>query len=213
MANSKGRRKLRRQLQEAGLGHLLQSAPPSPQSSGLSSGKGNDPPRRRFSVSGILGKIPAASWVILVFLATAMTLLEGYPWLSVSRGATLDPANPLSLMFDVKNEGYSPAESLDADCTFWFEMIGTGMSGHASDVTTPFPNFADTLYHSGTATLPCFRSIGLSRNALPLASADVRVKVSYFVWPFFCSFCKRHQTFRFKGAVSGDLPMQWSLVN
>jgi hypothetical protein len=116
-------------------------------------------------------------------------------------------------MYDIKNEGLLPAVSLDADCSFSFDMTGKGMSGSVSDMSTPYPNFSDTLRHSGTVTLPCFQSIDLRSSALPLASAVMKTRVSYFVWPFTCSFCKRHQTFRFKGSVRGDLPMQWTFVH
>jgi len=43
------------------------------------------------------------------FLATAITLLEGYPWLSIYEESQLDPANPLPTLFNVANEGHRPA--------------------------------------------------------------------------------------------------------
>jgi hypothetical protein len=98
-------------------------------------------------------------------------------------------------MYDVKNEGILPAVSLDAMCTYNFELNGKGVSGSFSNMSTPYPAFFDSLHHSATATLPCFQSIDLRSSALPVASADMKTQVSYYVWPFTCSFCKRHQTF------------------
>jgi hypothetical protein len=210
MASKRGRKRKQKQLRAAERSRPPippKQPPPPPSSIPLS---GPDDPQNPKRFWGIARKFLRQLMLVLGALGTIAGLFAIYPWLSISRGPFLDPSNPLSTMYDVTNEGLLPAVSLDADCTFWFEMTGTGVSGHASDVTTPFPNFADNLYHSGTATLPCFRSIGLGRTALPLASADMRARVSYFVWPFICSFCKRHQTFRFKGSVRGDLPMQWT---
>lgn len=42
---------------------------------------------------------------IIVFATLAITLLEGYPWLSIQTDAILDPSNAYSQMFSIANEG------------------------------------------------------------------------------------------------------------
>src|ERR1039457_2409174 len=59
---------------------------------------------------------PRWAWVVLVFLATVITLLEGYPWLSVEEGPLLDPNNAYSELFLLKNDGYIPITDLRVIC-------------------------------------------------------------------------------------------------
>jgi hypothetical protein len=56
------------------------------------------------------------AWALAVFAATVVSLLEGYPWLSIQEGPLLDPSNPYSEMFSVSNGGYVPITDLDASC-------------------------------------------------------------------------------------------------
>lgn len=212
MANSRDRRKLRRQLQEAGLGHLLKppASPSSPTSEQARATRSSVP----LPSNEKLGKIERHRrwiWGTIVFFATILGLVEAYPWLSVSRGPLLDPANPFSTMYDISNGGFLPVVALDAECKYWFKLTGPGAGGDFNNVGSVYPNFADILYHSGVATLPCFRSIDLERVSLA-PEAQMTAKISYFVWPFTCSSCKRQRTFRFKGVAIKGFPMQWTEI-
>src|ERR1700730_9517027 len=101
MANSKGRRKLRRILQEQGLS-VPQPAPVTPRT---------PEPSIPF-----WKRIPGWLYGAVVALSVLITTLEGYPWLSVQEGPLLDPQNPYSELFSVSNGGYAPVSNLGAYC-------------------------------------------------------------------------------------------------
>lgn len=87
MANSRGKRAIRRALQEVGLGWLLKTTP--------------QPPPKSF-----WKKIPATVYAAVGGLALLITLLGGYPWLSIEETGFLDPDNPYSQTFVVSDGGY-----------------------------------------------------------------------------------------------------------
>jgi hypothetical protein len=101
MASSRDRRKLRRMLQEAGLS--LPRVPPS------------KPPTKEPSPF-FWKKIPAWVYLCIGALSIVITLLEGYPWLSIEEGGFLEPSNPYSKMFKATNSGYLPVTHLTAQC-------------------------------------------------------------------------------------------------
>lgn len=200
MANSRGRRKLRRLLQEAGLGHLLK--PLEPAAEGGTDGTDQRKP-------GLFRRIRLGGWLLLGVLATAITLLEGYPWLSITQDYGLNENNPYQTMFYVTNEGYLPADDLRATCT---EAMGDSARNDWNFNTGDEEQFADRLYHSGRATLPCYRHIVMKGPWPRFVRTQLSVKVIYYVWPLTCPFCTRHQTFRMEGASDEHGKMHWAFV-
>jgi hypothetical protein len=91
IANSKSRRRTRRELQEAGLGHLLAVSSHSPLFS--------KPARSRFWV-----KFPVSAWTCIGLLTAVITLLEGYSWLELQKDESLSPKNPFKTMFVIANQ-------------------------------------------------------------------------------------------------------------
>ena len=139
MANSKGRRKVRRERTRLGL-------PPLPQVERKSHIETHATGR------GIWKKIPAWAYFIVVAASVGITLVEGYPWLSVEKDELLDPGNPYSQTFVVVNGGYIPVTDLDADCTPDFVTSAeSGMGG----ISVKSLKFADSIPHDGRATISC----------------------------------------------------------
>src|ERR1700683_16890 len=108
MANSRGRRKLRKQLQEAGLGSLLVLPSPIPAP--------KTPPFWK--------RVLAVGSAFLGVAGALITIAGSYPWLSVDRGDLIDPTNPFSELFEVRNDGYIPVTHLDALCVANFSSSG-----------------------------------------------------------------------------------------
>jgi hypothetical protein len=164
--------------------------------------------RRAKALRSLWSRVPRSLWGGLVLVTLVITLLEGYPWLSVEEGASLDSQNPLRTLFSVTNDGYLPVTKLDAACAPNYEGSG-GI--HISRNTHLFPEFADYLAHSGRATLPCFKVIDLpTRKTI---DADLTVIISYSVWPVAWRFLRRHQAFRFKTIEGNDGQLHWAYVN
>src|ERR1700676_2067085 len=108
MGNSRGRRKLRRLLQEQGLSMPRKSPAPKSKAVSISFWK----------------KIPHWIYYAVVFLTLVITSLEGYPWLSIQRSGMLYANNPYSEMFEISNSGYIPLTHLTAVCIPRFQAAG-----------------------------------------------------------------------------------------
>jgi hypothetical protein len=203
MANSRDRRKLRRQPREAPLGQQLQTPlPRNPESKVVSDQVRGQYPLRR---------IPAWGWLCVVVLATAITLLEGYPWLSVQEGERLDPSNPFSELLLVSNEGYVPLVHLDALCqlNLTFEngqWMHTGPQGGFL-----FEDFSEYLGHGNRATIPCFRSLDTGGRKIK-PGATLTVRLSYAFPGLNLRFLRRSQSFRLKSVVGVDGLPHWTFM-
>lgn len=196
MANSRGRRRLRRQLQEAGLGHLLET--PSQRSPTINASQTSPPFWKR---------IPAWIYALLGGLAIVVTLLEGYPWLSVEEGPILEPHNPLSEMFQVVNGGYVTVTDLDAHCIVTMES-----THHVSfnDSGFNFPGFANYLAHDGRTTIPCFRSI---RGLEFLDGSKLDIVITYAMFHANIKFLRKSQTFHFKSVADRQGLLHWQFLS
>jgi hypothetical protein len=195
MANSRDRRKLRRQLQEAGLGHLL-TPPPSP-----------SPPTPLPTDGPFWRKIPGWVWWIVTFFATLITLLGGYPWLSVEEGPLLDPNNAYTELFLLKNEGYIPITDLQVICTPTFLLGQARFGWEGVSLGLPIkPNVV--LAHDGTITLPCFQTVGLVGEHMSAGSTlDIRITYAFFHLNFHP--LRRIQSFHFKSVIGTDHAQHW----
>src|SRR5690348_13377828 len=100
--------------------------------------------------------VPRWIWIWIVAFSVLITLAEAFPWLSVQNGRILDPRNPYSELFTLKNEGYVPVTDLTAICMMSF--TDTHENGF-SDTKVTYPNFAKYMPHAASATIPCFRSV------------------------------------------------------
>src|SRR5664279_5448986 len=98
-------------------------------------------------------RIPKPIYAVLGIAALAVTLLEGYPWLSIQEGSLTDPGNPFSEMFKVVNGGYVPVTNLDAVCLLGGEQPGRVYisPGAYKIIQTGFANY---LEHDKAATIP-----------------------------------------------------------
>src|ERR1700732_580703 len=111
MANSKGRRKLKRMLQEAGLGSLL-AIPAQP----------TQPPASK----SILRRTLYCLYWFCSICAIAIGISQGYPWLRLERDYSLNPSNPFAQRWLLVNGGYIPLTDLDADCSANATQRATG---------------------------------------------------------------------------------------
>ena len=199
MANSRGRRKLRRMLQEAGL--TLPQPPPA------------KPPQQRFAnIWVVLKKIPRWSYFFAGILAVLVGIVQGYPWLSIEEGYLLDPSNPYSELFVVKNTGYIPVTHLDALCNLNF----TTNAGGEMRMAKPgfgfmFPDFADSLGHEDKRTPPCFRVVGTSEGVKE--GATLVITITYSLWKFNARVFRRSQTFRFRSVSATDGSQHWEFLS
>jgi len=180
------------------------------------------PAQQQSSASGPtrqLRRIPGWIYAVIVFAALVITLLEGYPWLSVQEGVSLDPRNPYSELFAISNGGYAPVSDLDASCEI---NLVSKLGVRATDSVVAYPKFADYLGHGGIATIPCFDTVSLDSNlsgviGLPpqdaITQADLRITITYSFYPITYKPLRRHQAFNFRGIRSADGSLKWSFVS
>jgi hypothetical protein len=201
MANSRGRRKARRMLQEAGLWPPPKRLAPPPAE--------QHAPFWKRIVAGLSG--------LLALFATLVTLAYGYPWLSIEEGGLLDSNNPYSELWTVTNHGI-PIWPVEALCITSF-TTSRGLSVQDNRFIT---SVALYLGHEQSATAPCFNSAevhpGGQRQRLVGASIDDTVRsgsliiiVSYGIlglkrWP-------RHQTFHYVSVQGADNILRWQKLS
>src|SRR6266851_7352716 len=100
-------------------------------------------------------RVPVRLYWMLGAAALVITCLEAYPWLSIEEGPLLEPQNVFSELFLVSNTGYWPIRDLSVNCAF----SGEDKKAIAfDDNILVISKFADYLPHSGSVTLPCFRT-------------------------------------------------------
>jgi hypothetical protein len=190
---------LRRALRESGLGAVLKTTPPAP-------------PLKRIP---FWKKIPVTVYLLLGALALAITLLEGYPWLSVQRDDSLSSTNPYATAFSIANEGYIPVTELDADCAVDYgdKDYTTGIR----DSVFAYHNFSRWLAHGDRATLPCLKAAAQMAALLPSAkTVDVAMLTVYVKFAFIhlnLKFLRRSQTFRFTAVRADDGTLHWIFIH
>jgi hypothetical protein len=146
----------------------------------------------------------------VVAIGLVVTLLQGYPWLSVEEGARLDDKNPYATLFSVANEGYFPVTDLNADC-----HMSPSADNHGNTFAVDFApeSFAGFLSHSQKATLPCFRTIALEGSGALSVTGDLTVTVTYSLYPFSLRILRRHQQFHFRAVSGRDGRKYWTYIN
>jgi hypothetical protein len=146
--------------------------------------------------------IPGGVYVALGVLAILITLVEGYPWLSIQEGALLSPSNPYTELFTITNQGYVPLTDLGAVCVVNLE----DPHNHISNSGQTIRNFARYLPHAGTATVPCFWAI-TARSVPSGARLDVVIWYAFYHLKF--GPLLRKQTFHFQVITGEDGVQHW----
>jgi hypothetical protein len=208
MANSRGRRKLKRLLQEQGLSVPLKvpviDAPPA--------ALPPPPPKHPSRWNRIpWGKVPGWCWTLIVIFSVLITVLEAYPWLSIQRDDSLDPSNPYATTFIVTNDGYLPITDLDVICDPEVVYNQRGMGYFSvSENDMHFPPFSSYLAHSEKTTLPCFDVLNMDTGmASGIRKANLTVTVTYaFIHPNIKPL-RRSQRFSFHGVKGKDGSWHW----
>jgi hypothetical protein len=196
MANSKGRRKLKRLLQEQGLS-LPQKVPSIPQSPQSSIKWWKRIPRRTYALVGVFG--------------LAITLFEGYPWLSLHEGGFLQPNNGLSEMWILQNDGYIPITNVGATCTSDAHFSSSQNSAilHLHNGSFAYANFAEYLGHDGTVTLPCFQVMDIDEQLHLKTGSNLTVAIDYAFYHLNFAVLRRTQKFHFVSIVGSDQVQHW----
>jgi hypothetical protein len=131
----------------------------------------------------ILGK---TIWLI----SAALALLSGYallrPHVSVEPSLSLNPVDPYTTQFTVKNENTIFATH-DIHCVCWPRQMQTGQNIGALSLG-PLPKMQHTipmLSPGGSSTVDCPPVIGgLGTSTGEVLNAELEIIVSYNQWPF-----------------------------
>jgi hypothetical protein len=183
MANSRGRRTLRRMLQEAGLSRLLEPPLPAP-----------TPPQ------SIWAMIPKWIYGFVTFFLASLALIAFLPRLSVSAALPSDPNEQLaSSTFTVLNDGHVPVTDVKSACYLWKVQGENGVhstaniQGNVGRVVIP-P--ASILRPTEGYTVPCTsEKMFYFSPPLIVKHADIAIIVYYRPWPF--TFLRSHRLYRF----------------
>jgi hypothetical protein len=204
MANSKGRRKLRRLRKEG-----RQSMPPPPPSE----------PRKEMAkpILKNIKRIPRWFYLSIVLGTLIVTLLEGYPWLSIQRDDSLSSTNPLATTFSISNEGYVPVTDLQANCTFSFGNKDSPM--HVQNNTIGYDDYFSTwLPHGATVTTPCFDALEHMaaiiigppyKDPRNFIETSLIISISYSFFHINQKRFRRLQTFHFSMVRGDDNSPHW----
>lgn len=157
--------------------------------------------------------IPSSIRWSVVTLTALITLLQGFPWLSIEEQSFLNPSNPYSQMFKVVNTGYIPITSVTAKCKSSFTANGSTIRNiNLDSLAISHSNFADYLAHEGAATIPCFDDIVLN-DVRTSKGATLEIEVTYAFYHVNLHFLRKSQIFRFQTAVGGDGNSHWVYVS
>jgi hypothetical protein len=148
----------------------------------------------------------------VVAVATALALIEAYPYLDIQKDDSLSATNPYRTMLVARNGGWIPISSVVVDC----KADTNGARFDLSDADTKLPVHG-TFWHDGKFTLGCERSIeqleipgGNNFIVLPrgsqFESAELRVSIHYS----FLIFGQRTQLFHLTGQRADDGTLHWS---
>jgi hypothetical protein len=165
MANSKGRRRIRRDLQAVGLGWLLK--PPSP------------------TTIPLWKKISSRGYLTLGLVAAMLAILTVSPSWTLSEGQQTNTADSFSTVFNVTYEGYWPVfnPTLDCDAEYRFKPSRSparGLKIHGSPQLPPM-----IIGHGRTFTTPCnWATVGMDASVQhPLVRSTIDFSLRYAIWP------------------------------
>jgi hypothetical protein len=151
-------------------------------------------------------------YICVAALSILITLLEGYPWLSVQQNDYLDPTDPYSQMFSVTNQGYIPLTDIAVHCTPNFH---TSTFFTWQDVDMLFPDTASQLAHAETVTLPCFkifRDLWLGRGPV-IPGATLRIDIEYAFYHLNMKTLRRSQSFWVRSVAGKNNSQHWEMYS
>lgn len=148
-----------------------------------------------------LKKIWQRFFAALVFLLTALALVELLPRISASAVPPFDANHPLASRWTVTNEGYLKITRTRAICFVWRVQAVVTMQNSASNPSKPTGN---VLSPGDSFTVPCSIPGMLSG---PYHSADIAIIVFYHPWPF--TFFHYRRFFRFVMRRETDGNITW----
>lgn len=201
MANSKDRRKLRRQIQEAGLGNLLHlstDSPPAPL-----------PAEARLSK-----RLLAVLSLLLAVLGGVFAFVQFYPWLEIGKDESLSSGNPFRTMFVAENQGYAFVSNIQVWCGADLKT-SDGFSFTNNNVHF---SVAGNYGHGERFTLPCTRTVALKDGQVPsamglkgarLVAAGMRVIIAYSLIELGPLHVRRSQQFYLRAVRADDGSFHW----
>ena len=202
MANSKGRRKRRRALQEAGL-YMPPEIPPVPPPIPL--------PRAPEAPNSLLRQVRERSgkWVgsFVGLIALIVAIDQWYPWLSVQQNYMVKSSNPYTESFSITNEGYAIITDLDADC-----LINTYIPGFGQSTNNHLFNdgFKDELGHASKVTVPCQSAYLITGNNRVPVGSTLDIRISYYYYHLHLWHLKPHQDFHFISVIDDEGNEHWN---
>ena len=162
-------------------------------------------------------RIPGWLYAAVCFLALVISLLGGYPWLSIQRDDSFSTTNPYGTAFSIANDGYIPVADLEAVC---YQEFGNNAHTFGSfDNDLRYPHFAQSLWHSDRATLPCFRlqnflsGPGVSQMLKASQVVNLTIFVNYAFMGFNAKILRRTQSFKFRAVAAEDGSWHWIFVH
>jgi hypothetical protein len=198
MANSNGRRKLRRQLQKAGLGEMLETLRQKP---------ATKPP---WTFSRVFGLIPTwVRWFLSVF-GVAVALVQLRPSLNLQKDESLSPNNPYRTMFVVANDGYIPITNIVVTCLS--NSGGNKFKISNSGMTIPIEG---TFGHNRHFTLPCTNLINgtpdsLDAFKLPRGSKFDQAELTVYIHYSFLGAFNHSEKFLLKAEPADNGSLHWA---
>jgi hypothetical protein len=152
-------------------------------------------------------KVPKWVYFLIVAFSVLITLLEGYPWLSIAGGERLNPSNPFSEIFNVTNEGYIPITEPHVDCEwhYKYQVQGWPESTFYIAFSPQIPPIS-FIGHEARFSAPCY-SLKFANNPAmehPLSGSTMDIKISYGFWPISLRWLRRSQTFHLETVGEQD---------
>ena len=179
-----------------------------PQKSGLS---GLPAPGVPHGPTTFWRKVPKWVYGLGAAFCLVITLLEGYPWLSISGGERLAANNAFSEIFNVTNEGYVPIAEphVDCECHYKFRPRGQPEFIFSPTFSIDMPPIA-FLGHGARFSAPCYSITVKPPGDVegPLSGSILDIKVSYAFWPITLGWLRRSQSFHLE-AVGEQDSLHW----
>ncbi|MBS1801883.1 MAG: hypothetical protein JST28_00875 [Acidobacteria bacterium] len=155
----------------------------------------------------------------VVVLATVITMLEGYPWITLQKDDSLVPTNPYKFLFYITNEGYFPATNVDVSCSSSFRAS----NGNVFRDNIGQDSIAGPIWHSQKRFLRCTQVLQIgneptlhtftlahSRNPTDVIEADMAVTVSRAICWINIRPLRVVSTFHMHAVRKNDGTFQWT---
>lgn len=203
MANSKDRRKRRRQYPSGGIPAAVLSPQQTP-SRNPSDGRAQ-----------IRSRIPSRGYALIGYALIVVIAILGwlalYPWLTVRENLSGSPSSQPPTPFVLVNRGYVPVTNLSAACSF--TSTSPSVTAQFNDKDVLAHEFADALAHQGNVGIPCAQRMfdDPSRSLFQFDSdATLDVAVSYRLLGV---LVHSRQRFRFRVQKTTSGQFRWAYTS